>query len=121
MDHYEELNLEAINTEPLAERPSKVHINDFASVCPPQANVGSFINSLPDILAGRDMDDLKTIAADCAARGAPLAEPMAFAAREPKTFTPIFARARGRGDAERRGFCRINAAAGRNRRRSRTG
>ena len=46
------------------------------------------------ILAGRDMDDLKTIAADCAARGAPLAEPVAFDARDPKSFTPIVARAR---------------------------
>ncbi len=46
------------------------------------------------ILAGRDLDDLKTIAADCAARGAPLAEPMAFDARDPKSFTPILARAR---------------------------
>ncbi len=55
MDRYEELNLEAINTEPLAERPSKVQISDFGSVCPPQANVGSFIGSLPDILAGRDL------------------------------------------------------------------
>ncbi len=55
MDHYEELNLEAVSTEPLAQRPSKVHISDFGSVCPPQANVGRFIGSLPDILAGRDI------------------------------------------------------------------
>jgi len=55
MDHYEELNLEAVSTESLAERPSNVHISDFGSVCPPQANVGSFIGSLPDILAGRDI------------------------------------------------------------------
>ena len=45
------------------------------------------------ILAGRDMDDLKTVAADCAARGAPLAEPIAFNARDPKSFTPILDRA----------------------------
>ncbi len=55
MDRYEELNLEAVSTESLAERPSKVHISDFASVCPPRANVGGFIDSLPDILAGRDI------------------------------------------------------------------
>ncbi len=55
MDHYEELNLEAVSTESLAERPSNVHIRDFGSVCPPQANVGSFLDSLPDILAGRDI------------------------------------------------------------------
>ncbi len=55
MDHYDELSLEAVSTEPLAERPSNVHISDFGSVCPPRANVGSFLDSLPDILAGRDI------------------------------------------------------------------
>ncbi len=55
MDHYDELNLKAVSTEPLAERPSNVHISDFGSICPPQADVGSFIDSLPDILAGRDI------------------------------------------------------------------
>jgi len=55
MDRYEELNLEAVSTEPLAERPSNVHISNFGSVCPAQANVGSFIDSLPNILVGRDI------------------------------------------------------------------
>ncbi len=45
------------------------------------------------ILAGRDMEDLKTIAADCAARGAPQAETIAFDAREPASIAPILARA----------------------------
>ncbi len=45
------------------------------------------------ILAGRDLDDLETIAADCLARGAPIAEAMAFDARDPKSFAPILARA----------------------------
>ena len=45
------------------------------------------------ILAGRDLDDLNTIAADCVARGAPLAEAMAFDARDPTSFAPILARA----------------------------
>ena len=45
------------------------------------------------VLAGRDLDDLETIAADCRARGAPLAEAMAFDARDPKSFAPILARA----------------------------
>ena len=55
MDRYEELNLEAVSTESLAERPGNVHISGFGSVCPAQANVGSFIDSLSDILAGRDI------------------------------------------------------------------
>ncbi|MGI9388532.1 MAG: SDR family NAD(P)-dependent oxidoreductase [Boseongicola sp.] len=45
------------------------------------------------ILAGRDLEDLKSIATDCEARGAPLAEPMAFDARDPGSFAPILARA----------------------------
>ena len=52
---FEELNLDEVNTEPLADRPSKVHISDFGSVCPPEANIAAFIESLPDILAGRDI------------------------------------------------------------------
>ena len=46
------------------------------------------------LLAGRDMDDLAATAADCAARGAPLAETCAFDARDPDSFGPILARAR---------------------------
>ncbi len=52
---FEELDLGGVNTEPLADRPSKVHISDFGSVCPPAANISSFIASLPDILAGQDL------------------------------------------------------------------
>ena len=55
MDHHEELDLDGINTESLADRPSKVHVADFGVVCPPEVNVRSFIDSLPDILAGRDI------------------------------------------------------------------
>ena len=46
------------------------------------------------ILAGRDMTDLKATAADCAARGAPIAETIAFDARLPKSFDAIVERAR---------------------------
>ena len=42
--------------------------------------------------AGRDMDDLKRQAADCAARGASQAQPVKFDAREPETFAPILDR-----------------------------
>lgn len=47
------------------------------------------------ILAGRDMDDLTTTATDCGVRGAPVAEAMAFDARDPATFAPILDRAKG--------------------------
>jgi short-subunit dehydrogenase len=41
------------------------------------------------LLAGRDMEDLKRQAADCLARGAPMAEAVAFDARKPETFAPL--------------------------------
>ena len=43
-------------------------------------------------LAGRDMKDLKRSAADCAARGARLAEALAFDARDPAEFAKLIAR-----------------------------
>lgn len=45
-------------------------------------------------LCGRDMADMEASAADCAARGAPVAEALKFDARDEKTFTPIIDRAR---------------------------
>jgi short-subunit dehydrogenase len=45
------------------------------------------------LLAGRDMDDLKTVAADCVLRGAPICEAIRFDARDPASFAPIIARA----------------------------
>jgi len=43
-------------------------------------------------LAGRDMADLQASAADCALRGAPVAEALAFDARKPAGFQAIFDR-----------------------------
>lgn len=45
------------------------------------------------ILAGRDMDDISINARDCGLRGAPIAESVAFDARDRATFEPILARA----------------------------
>lgn len=45
------------------------------------------------ILCGRDMDDLAASASDAKARGAPVAEAMAFDARQSKSFAPILTRA----------------------------
>ena len=47
------------------------------------------------LLCGRDMDDLKASASDAAARGAPVAEAMAFDARDANSFAPILKRAEG--------------------------
>ena len=41
------------------------------------------------LLAGRDIDDIARLAADCRSRGATLAEAVAFDARKPETFTPL--------------------------------
>jgi len=45
------------------------------------------------LLAGRDMDDLKRSAADCAQRGAAVAEAVKFDARKRESFAPIYKRA----------------------------
>lgn len=44
------------------------------------------------ILAGRDMDELQTLAADCRLRGAPVAEAIAFDTRHPDSFRALIAR-----------------------------
>ena len=44
------------------------------------------------LLAGRDQDDLKATASDCAARGAAVAEALTFDARDPKTFDALIDR-----------------------------
>ena len=72
MDHYEELDLDGINTESLADRPSKVHVADFGVVCPPQVNVRSFIDSLPDILAGRDIKHIIEVIVTARQQGVPV-------------------------------------------------
>ena len=45
------------------------------------------------LLAGRDQADLASTAADCAARGAPIAEALAFDARDSKSFDALVTRA----------------------------
>lgn len=45
------------------------------------------------LLAGRDMEELERIATDCGFRGAPLAEAIAFDARDAGSFGPILTRA----------------------------
>ena len=50
------------------------------------------------LLCGRDMEDMQATAADCAARGAPVAEVVAFDARNPETFGPIIEKASAHED-----------------------
>ena len=51
---YEEFDLSAVRTYPLASRVSKAHAHDFAKVPAPGGSVGAFVDGLPDILAGAD-------------------------------------------------------------------
>ena len=46
------LKLDKVRTYPLASRPSKVTVRDFAKVARPGAGVREWLNSLPQILAG---------------------------------------------------------------------
>jgi hypothetical protein len=48
---YEEFDLSGVNTYPLKSRKSKARAEDFAKVVPDEANMASFVDSLPDILA----------------------------------------------------------------------
>jgi len=52
---YEEFDLSSVRTYPLASRQNKAHARDFARVPAPGQSVASFVDSLPDILAGADL------------------------------------------------------------------
>ena len=51
---YQEFDLSEVRTYPLASRPSKARLQDFARPCPPGGSVGRLVDSLPDILAAAD-------------------------------------------------------------------
>ena len=52
------LDLEKVNTYPLASRPSKVTAADFAGVPTPGASLREFLATLPNILAVRSLRDV---------------------------------------------------------------
>ena len=51
------LSKNKLNTSPLQSRKSKVKIEDFSRVYSPEEPFSHFIDSLPDILAGKDYKD----------------------------------------------------------------
>ena len=51
---YEEFDLSAVRTYPLASRKSKANSVDFARVQPKGSSVAAFVDGLPNILAGAD-------------------------------------------------------------------
>lgn len=65
---YTEFPLDDVRTYPLASRESKVRVEQFARVPPPGAPVSEWLDSLPDLLAGRDLKRL--VSAIRAARAA---------------------------------------------------
>lgn len=52
------LQLGAVQTYPLASRKSKVSVKDFAQPPPPKNSFSGFLDSLPDVLAAKDLREL---------------------------------------------------------------
>src|SRR5438093_8939242 len=52
---YDEFDLSDVRTYPLKSRKSKARSEDFARPCPPGASLGTWIDSLPRILAAADL------------------------------------------------------------------
>jgi len=52
---YDEFDLSDVRTYPLKSRKSKARSEDFARPCPPGASFGTWIDSLPHILAAADL------------------------------------------------------------------
>jgi hypothetical protein len=51
---YEEFDLSGVQTYPLKSRASKARVEDFARAAGSDATIGSFVDSLPDMLAAAD-------------------------------------------------------------------
>ncbi len=56
--HLRPLGLEDVSTYPLASRPSKVSLNDFATAINDDSSLKDFLNSLPNILAVQNLREL---------------------------------------------------------------
>lgn len=57
-DDVRPLELDRVNTYPLATRPSKVTIKDFAQALGEESSLADFLDSLPDILAVRSLREI---------------------------------------------------------------
>jgi hypothetical protein len=58
LDNIRPANLGEVNTYPLSQRNNKVKITDFAKVCLPGNTINELINSLPNILVGKDFREV---------------------------------------------------------------
>jgi hypothetical protein len=66
------LKLDKVGTYPLASRPSKVTVRDFAKVARPEAGVPAWLNSLPHILAGESFRAVVSAIEKARAKGKPI-------------------------------------------------
>ena len=66
------LKLDRLNTYPLASRPSKVTIRDFAKVSKPRAGVRAWLGSLPRILAAESLRAVVAAMEKARAAGKPI-------------------------------------------------
>src|SRR5262249_9180135 len=57
-DHLKPLSLDEVSTYPLASRPSKVTVKDFASPIKSDSSLRNYLDSLPKILAAEELRDL---------------------------------------------------------------
>lgn len=69
---YDEFDLSGVRRYPLASRPSKVTRADFARPAPVGGSIGEWLQSLPTLLAARDLVTVVDAIANAAARPAPV-------------------------------------------------
>ena len=72
----EPVDLRDLTTYPLAARESLVRVEDFAGLAGPGDSAAAFLDSLPDILAGKDLRRLARRIVQARRRGAPVAVAM---------------------------------------------
>lgn len=71
MSKYKEISLDNIKTYSVKDRPSKVHINDFVNLNK-EVKIHNFIESLPNILKGKEFKELINLCEDALANRRPL-------------------------------------------------
>ena len=69
---HDPFDLSGLATYPLASRPSKVGVGDFARPTEPGASIGEFLDSLPRILAADDLRAVATAVRSARERGLPV-------------------------------------------------
>ena len=68
----EPIDLSGIATYPLASRPSKVTIDDFSEAIADDSSLAGFLDSLPNILAARELRELATAIKQAKDKGRPI-------------------------------------------------